>query len=156
MFRTAIVPILALFAFAAAQGPVAANGKLVVGQKTVKRGAAAKATVVLEVPAGHHAYAPAKENSDFIVVSVAPVEGAAYQVKANYPKCVSKKYPGMDHAVLAYEGKVSIPVSFVVPANAKRGKMTVKAIVTSQVCSNQTGVCYAPKKQMVTGTVVVQ
>lgn len=156
MLRTAIIPILALFAFATAQGPVAANGKLVVGQKTVKRGAVAKANLVLEVPAGHHAYAPVEENSDYIVVSVAPVAGAPYQVKPTYPKGTSKKYPGMDHAVLAYEGKVSIPVSFAVPANAKPGKLTVKAVVTSQVCSNQTGVCYPPRKQMVTGTVTVQ
>lgn len=155
MFRTAIIPFLALFALASAQGP-SATGKLVVAQKTVNRGAVAKANLVLEVPAGHHAYAPVKENSDYIVVSVAPVEGAPYQVKVSYPKGLSKKYPGMDHAVLAYEGKVNIPVSFVVPVNAKRGKMTVKAIVTSQVCSNQTGVCYPPKKQMVTGTVTVR
>src|SRR5688572_23803975 len=156
MFRTAIIPILALFAFAAAQGPVVANGKLVVGQKTVKRGAAAKATLILEVPSGHHAYAPVEENSDYIVVAVTPVTGASYQVKATYPKGVSKKYPGMEHAVQAYEGKVNIPVSFVVPASAKPGKLTVKAVVTSQVCSNQTGLCYAPKKQMVTGTFTVR
>src|SRR5687768_1680042 len=156
MFKTAIIPILALFTFAAAQGPIAATGKLAMAQKTVKRGTAAKATVVLEVPAGHHAYAPTKENSDYIVVSVAPVTGAPYQVKTNYPTGVSKKYPGMEHAVFAYEGKVTIPVQFVVPANARPGKLTVKAIVTSQVCSNQTGVCYPPKKQLVTGTVTVQ
>lgn len=156
MIRTALIPFLALFAFAAAQGPVAVVGKLAMGQKTVKRGAVAKATLVLEVPAGHHAYAPAKENADFIAVSVTPVTGAPYEVKVTYPKGASKKYPGMDHAVMAYEGKVSIPVRFAVPANAKRGKMTVKAVVTSQVCSNQTGVCYPPKKQMVTGTVTVR
>jgi DsbC/DsbD-like thiol-disulfide interchange protein len=156
MLRTAIIPFLALFAFASAQGPTAATGKLVVAQKTVAKGAAVKATLVLEVPAGHHAYAPVKENEEYIVVSIAPVTGAAYQVKPTYPKGVNKKYPGMDHAVLAYEGTVKIPVQFVVPANAKAGKLTVKAVVTSQVCSNQTGICYPPKKQMVTGTVTVR
>jgi hypothetical protein len=155
MMRTAILPFLALFAFATAQGPVSATGKLVLGQASVKRGEAAKATIVLEVPAGHHAYAPVGE-SDFIPVTVQGIEGSTYTVKAYFPKGVSKSYPGLDHAVMAYEGKVSIPIKIFIPANHRAGKLVVKAVVGSQVCSNQTGVCYAPKKQMVTGTVTVR
>jgi DsbC/DsbD-like thiol-disulfide interchange protein len=155
MMRTAILPLLALFAFATAQGPVNATGKLAVGQAAVKRGEAVKATIILEIPSGHHAYAPVGE-SDFIPVTVEGIKGSSYTVKAYFPKGDSKTYPGLDHAVMAYEGKVSIPVKFFIPANHKTGKLVVKAVVGSQVCSNQTGVCYAPKRQMVTGTVTVK
>ncbi|MDQ2985119.1 MAG: protein-disulfide reductase DsbD N-terminal domain-containing protein [Armatimonadota bacterium] len=154
--RTAIIPILALFALASAQGPVSASGKLVLAQPAVEDGAAAKATIVLDVPAGHHAYAPVKANEEFIAVSVIGVKGASYNVKAYYPKGVTRKYPGMDHAIEAYEGKTSIPIKFFIPKGATAGKLTLKAVVTSQVCSNETGVCYAPSKQMVTGTIIVK
>lgn len=156
MLKTAIIPILALFAVASAQGPVSATGKLVLAQASVQNGAAAKATLVLEVPDGHHAYAPVKSNEEMIVVSVEGIKGSPYSVKAYYPEGVNRTYPGMDHAVMAYEGKTSIPVKFFIPKGAKPGKLVVKAVITSQVCSNETGVCYAPKKQMVTGTITVK
>jgi len=156
MIKTAIVPLLALFAIASAQGPVFATSKLNLAQASVHDGAAAKATVVLEIPSGHHAYAPVKSNEEMIVVSVEGIKGSPYSLKAYYPKGVTRQYPGTDHSVLAYEGKTSIPVKFFIPSGAKAGRLTVKAIVTSQVCSNETGVCYAPKKQMVTGTITVK
>jgi DsbC/DsbD-like thiol-disulfide interchange protein len=156
MMRTVIAPLLAIFAVATAQGPVSATGKLTIARATVKRGAAVDAMLTLQVPSGHHAYAPAKVNEDFIPVSITSVKGASYKVSPAFPKGADKKYPGMDHAVSAYEGSVKIPVRFVIPAQAKPGKLTLKAVVTSQVCSNQTGVCYPPKKQMVTGTVTVR
>jgi hypothetical protein len=156
MFKTAIIPILALLAAASAQGPVAATGSLVLAQASVQNGAAAKATLVLQVPEGHHAYAPTKSNEEMIVVSVVGIQGSPYSVKAYYPAGVSRTYPGTEHAVMAYEGKTSIPVKFFIPKGAKPGKLVVKAVVTSQVCSNETGVCYPPKKQMVTGTITVK
>jgi hypothetical protein len=156
MFKTAIIPILALFAVASAQGPLFATGKLVLAQASVQDGAAAKATLVLQIPDGHHAYAPVKSNEEMIVVSVVGIKGSPYSVKAYYPEGISRSYPGTDHAVMAYEGKTSIPVKFFIPKGAKPGRLVVKAVITSQVCSNDTGVCYAPKKQMVTGTITVK
>ena len=158
MIKTAIIPLVALFAVASAQGPVSATAKLALAKPatSVKKGEAVKAVVVLEVPAGHHAYVPQADNGDFIPVTVKAIDGATYKVQAYFPKGVSKKYPGLDHAVMAYEGKVSIPVKFFIPKNAKAGKTTLKAVVGAQVCSNSTGVCYAPSKQMVSGTVTVR
>lgn len=156
MTKLATLLAFALFAIASAQGPVSAKASLAVTTPAVTRGGTAKATITLNVPAGHHAYAPAKENSDYIVVAVEAVKGAPYTVAATFPKGAMKTYPGVEHPVPAYEGKVAIPVSFGIPANASKGRLVVKAVVVSQVCSNSTGVCYPPKRQMVTGTISVR
>lgn len=156
MIRTAIIPLLALFTIASAQGPVAATAKLTIAQTAAKKGGVVNAVLILSVPSGHHAYAPAKENADFIPVSVTGLNGATYKLNVSYPKGVSRKYPGMDHSVSAYEGTVKIPIKFVLPSSVKSGKLVLKAAVNSQVCSNQTGVCYPPKKQMLSASVTVR
>ena len=83
--------------------------------------------------------------------------GAKFKlVKVQYPKGQAKKYPGFcEEPVLAYEGRVQIPIMVQIPKDAK-GKFVVKLNVRSQVCSNTEGQCYPPKNDTVSATVTVK
>lgn len=150
----AVVFLCALVVAAFAQVP-AVNATLTLSSTTAKPGAIVKGTVVVNIPAGHHAYArPATESGQVLLaVSVSP-SSAIRLSKVSYPKGKNKKYPGMDANLNVYEGRVVIPVEFRMPI--KTGKATFTVSVLTQICTNDTGQCYAPSTRRLTTTVTVK
>ena len=129
---------------------------LEMSSKAAKAGSMVKGTVTVMVPESNHAYAPPAK-SDEITIAVTPLAGSKFKLmKVAYPKGQAKNYPGFgEEPILAYEGKVQIPVQIQLPKDAK-GKFAVKLNVRSQVCSNTEGQCYPPKNETVTATVTIK
>lgn len=109
----------------------------------------------MNIPAGHHAYArPATESGQVLLTVSADSSSSIRLIKVAYPKGTSKKYPGMDATLNVYEGRVVIPIQVKMPATT--GRATVKLNVLTQICTNDTGQCYAPSTKRLTATVTVK
>jgi hypothetical protein len=120
--------------------------------KSVKAGSPIKASVMLEVPNGYHAYAPGQPNVLPVEIT-APAGAKCKLLKATFPKGEEKSYEGGDKAWV-YEGKTEIQVSLSTPKNAS-GKLLFKVVVKAQLCSNVGGTCYPPQEIILNGAVKV-
>lgn len=146
---------LGLFFFAALIfANSSANAQTVSGSiagGAIKRGGAARATVILNIPGDLHvnSYRPNGEN---LIPTRVSATGAGVKISAvNYPRGVNKKFAFQDEAdkpLNVYEGRAAFNFNVAVPATFKGNTVKIRVVVKFQACNNE--VCFAPKSQEVT------
>lgn len=151
-----VIAATALFVSLAASPQMPDAKVKVKGPASAKAGGTARLTVTLEIPKGHHAYAPPASGSQLVVNVSAPAKSAYKITKVTYPKGVLKAYPGLgDEKVRSYEGVVKIPVDVALPKGARRA-IAVTLDVRTQLCTNDSGQCFPPKTATVTVAVPIK
>ena len=139
--------------FAANANAQSVNGSIANG--TVKRGSSARATVVLNIPAGLHANSN-RPNSEYAIPTRVTVTGQGVKLgPVSYPRGVNRKFAFSEDAVLnVYENRAVFGFNVAVPANFKGDTVRVRAVVKYQTCNNE--VCFQPDKREVTLTARVK
>lgn len=120
---------------------------------TIKRGGAAKATIVMSVPGGLHVNS-SRPNSEYAIPTVVRVTAAGVKVGAvGYPRGRNRKFGFSEDSINVYEGRTVFNFNIAVPENFKGNVVKVRAVVRYQACTDE--VCYAPKSKEITLTVKV-
>lgn len=120
---------------------------------TIKRGGAAKATIVMSVPNGLHVNS-SRPNSEYAIPTVVRVSATGVKVGAvGYPRGKTRKFGFSEDSINVYEGQTVFNFNIAVPANFKGNVVKIRAIVRYQACTDE--VCYAPKSKEITLTAKV-
>jgi len=128
------------------------NGSI--GNGTAKRGAATRASVVIDIPNGLHVNSN-RPSSQYAIATSVRVSGSSVKVGAvKYPRGHNRKFEFSEQPINVYEGRVSFPFNITVPASYKGNTVKVRAVVRYQACTNE--VCYPPKNKEVTLTARVR
>lgn len=125
-----------------------------IGKGIIRRGGAAKATVVLNIPDGVHTNS-SRPNSEYSVPTTVKVRGAGVKIgTVLYPRGKNKKFEFSEEPLNVYERRAAFNFIVAVPKNYKGNEIKVSAIVDYQACTNE--VCYPPKKQEIILTAKVR
>jgi len=128
------------------------NGSI--GNGTVKRGGATRASIVIDIPNGLHVNSN-RPSSQYAIATSVKVSGSGIKVGAvNYPRGHNRKFEFSEQPINVYEGRVAFPFNVTVPPNFKGNTVKVRAVVRYQACTNE--VCYPPKNKEVTLTARVR
>ncbi len=120
----------------------------------VKRGGAARGTIVMNIPGGLHVNS-SRPNSEYAIPTVIKVSAPGAKVgSVMYPRGKNRKFEFSDDTLNVYEGRSVFNFNVSVPANFKGNVMKVRAVVRYQACTNE--VCYAPKSKEITLTAKVR
>ena len=120
---------------------------------TIKRGGAAKATIVMSVPNGLHVNS-SRPNSEYAIPTVVRVSATGVKVGVvGYPRGKTRKFGFSEDSINVYEGQTVFNFNIAVPANFKGNVVKIRAIVRYQACTDE--VCYAPKSKEITLTAKV-
>ncbi|MEO6654598.1 MAG: protein-disulfide reductase DsbD domain-containing protein [Pyrinomonadaceae bacterium] len=125
-----------------------------IGNGTVTPGKAARATVVLNIPAGLHANSN-RPGSEYAIPTT--VNATAKGVKigsVSYPRGRNRKFSFSESTINVYEGRAAFGFDVTVPANYKGTTVKINATVRYQTCNSE--VCYPPKSRQVTFTARVK
>ena len=125
-----------------------------IGNGTVTRGTAARATVVLSVPGGLHVNSNRPSGEYAIATTVRATSNGARIGAVSYPRGHNRKFEFSEQTLNVYEGRVSFGFNVTVPAGFKGNSVPVRVVVKYQACTNQ--VCYPPKSKEVTLTARVK
>ena len=125
-----------------------------IGNGTVKRGAAARGTIVLDIPGGLHVNSN-RPNSEFAIpTSVRLTATGAKTSAVNYPRGKNRRFQFSEDTINVYEGRTAFNFNLTVPANFKGDTIRVRAVVRYQACTDE--VCYPPKNKEITLTARVR
>jgi len=125
-----------------------------IGNGTVRRGANARGTVVLTIPAELHVNSN-KPKSEYAIPTTVKITGAGVTIGAiTFPRGTNRKFQFSENLINVYEGTVFFPFRVTVPRNYKGSSITVKAVVRYQACTDE--VCYPPKSKTVEITAKVR
>jgi DsbC/DsbD-like thiol-disulfide interchange protein len=128
------------------------NGSI--GNGIARRGAATRASIVIDIPDGLHVNSN-RPSSQYAIATSVKVSGNGVKVGAvNYPRGHNRKFEFSEQPINVYEGRVSFPFNVTVPASFKGNSVKVRAVVRYQACTNE--VCYPPKSKEVTLTARVR
>ena len=145
-------------AFVAVAGIVtSANAQSVsgsIGNGTVTRGAAAKATVILSIPGGLHVNSSRPGSEFAIATSVRATASGAKIGAVNYPRGSNRKFAFSDDTLNVYQGRTAFSFNVTVPASYKASTISVRVTVRYQACNEE--VCFPPKTKSVTLTAKVK
>ena len=144
------------FGFIAAAGIFSAAGaQSVTGSLgAVKRGGAAKGTVVMTIPGGLHVNSN-RPNSQYAIPTSVKISGQNVKLSAvSYPRGQNRKFQFSESTINVYEGRAVFNFNVTVPANFRGNTVKVRAVVRYQACTEE--VCYPPKTQEVTLTANVK
>ena len=120
---------------------------------TIKRGSAAKGTIVMSIPGGLHVNS-SRPNSEYAIPTVVRVSATGVKVGAvGYPRGKTRKFGFSEDSINVYEGRTVFNFNIAVPANFKGNVLKVRAVVRYQACTDE--VCYAPKSKEITLTAKV-
>ncbi len=121
---------------------------------TVKRGGAAKGTIVMSIPGNLHVNSN-RPNSQYAIPTVVRISAVGAKVGAvNYPRGLNRKFDFSEDTLNVYEGRNAFSFNLSVPANFKGNVVKVRAVVKYQACTNE--VCYPPKTKEITLTAQVR
>ncbi len=153
-----IIKSFGLILFLAAAGALTATHAQSVtgsiGNGTVTRGTAARATVVLNIPGGLHVNS-SRPNSEYAVAtSVRATSGGVKIGAVTYPRGVNRKFAFSENSINVYEGRATFTFPVTVPASFKGNSISVRVAVKYQACTEE--VCYPPKTKDVTLTARVR
>lgn len=124
-----------------------------IGNGTVTRGTAARATVVLSVPGGLHVNSNHPNGEYAIATTVRATSNGAKIGRVTYPRGRNRKFEFSEKPLNVYEGRVTMTFN-VTPSATFRGRtITVNVTVHYQACTNE--VCYPPKSKQITLTAKV-
>ena len=109
----------------------------------VKKGRTARATVVMDIPAGLHVQSN-KPLDKFLVATKLEVETpAGMQVGAIiYPRALMRKLKFSKGMVAVFEGRAMIRFNVTVPANYSGGSGDIKGKLRFQACNDES--CFPP------------
>ena len=125
-----------------------------IGRGIIRRGAAAKATVILDIPDGVHTNS-SRPASEYLIPTRLTVSGAELKIGAvMYPRGKNVKFEFSDEPLNVYEHRAAFNFIVAVPKNYKANTVSIHAIVDYQACTNE--VCYPPKKKEITLTAKVR
>ncbi len=120
----------------------------------VKRGGAAKGTIVINIPGGLHVNS-SRPNSEFAIPTSVKVSAAGAKVGAvMYPGGKNRKIGFSEDTLNVYENRAVFNFNVSVPANYKGNAVKVRAVVRYQACTDE--VCYPPKNKEITLTAQVR
>ena len=112
---------------------------------TIKRGNAAKGTIVMSIPGGLHVNS-SRPNSEYAIPTVIRVSATGAKVGAvGYPRGRTRKFGFSEDSINVYEGRTAFSFNVSVPANFKGNVVKVRAVVRYQACTDE--VCYPPKSK---------
>lgn len=109
----------------------------------IKKGRSARATVVMDIPAGLHVQS-SKPLDKFLVATKLEVEApAGMQVGSIvYPRALMRKLKFSKGMVAVYEGRALIRFNVTVPANYSGGSGEIKGKLRFQACTDEA--CFPP------------
>jgi thiol:disulfide interchange protein len=121
---------------------------------TIKRGGAAKGTIVMNIPNGLHVNS-SRPNTDYAIPTAVKLSAAGAKVgTVMYPRGTNRKFEFSDDTLNVYENRAVFNFNVAVPANFKGNTVKVRAVVRYQACTEQ--VCYPPKNKEITLTARVR
>lgn len=124
-----------------------------IGNGTVTRGTAARATVVLSVPGGLHVNSNHPNGEYAIATTVRATSNGAKIGRVTYPRGRNRKFEFSEKPLNVYEGRVTMTFNVTPPATFRGRTITVNVTVHYQACTNE--VCYPPKSKQITLTAKV-
>ncbi len=132
-----------------------ANAQTVSGSiGAVKRGGAAKGTIVMNIPGGLHVNS-SRPNSEFAIPTSIKISATGAKVSAvKYPPGKNRRFGFSEDTLNVYENRAVFNFNVSVPANFKGNVVKIRAVVRYQACTDE--VCYAPKSKEVTLTAAVR
>ncbi len=120
----------------------------------IKRGAAGRGTIVINVPGGLHVNSN-RPNSEYAIPTTVKVSATGAKVGAvSYPRGKNRKFTFSEDTLNVYEGRAAFNFSVAVPASYKGNTVKIRAVVRFQACTEE--VCYAPKTKEITLTAPVR
>jgi thiol:disulfide interchange protein DsbD len=137
---------LVLSAALTASGQGAYELSATVEPSALRAGGSGTFFVRLALSEGFHVTAPGSGLFEVVPDTAGGIEFGAPQ----YPAAVKDAWGDV------YKGKVSVPVSFRVRADASPGARKLEATVTVQQCGEAQGVCYAPEDVRVEAALTVE
>ncbi len=121
---------------------------------TIKRGGAAKATIVMDIPGGLHvnSYRP---GSEYAIPTVIKASASGAKVgSVAYPRGKNRKLSFSEDTINVYEGRAVFTFNVTVPAKFKGSVVKIPVTVRYQACTDE--VCYPPKNKEITLTARVR
>ena len=147
-----LIAAILLMTAAAETGAQTITGSI--GNGTVSRGSSAKGTIVLNIPGGLHVNSN-RPNSEYSIPTTASITGRGVRTgRVSFPRGKNRKFQFSENTINVYEGRVSFPFTFTVPANFKGNVVRLRTVVRYQACTDE--VCYPPKSKEITLTAVVR
>jgi DsbC/DsbD-like thiol-disulfide interchange protein len=139
-----------LFAFSLliAVGVLSINAQTVTGSlSNGSRGATAKGSIILSIPAGLHVNSN-RPKSEYAIPTTVRLSGDGVKFGAiNFPRGKNRKFQFSENMINVYEGLVSFPFTVRIPAGFRGNTVRVRAVVRYQACTEE--VCYPPKNKEV-------
>ena len=121
---------------------------------TIKRGGAAKATVVMEIPGGLHVNSN-RPGSEFAIPTVIKASASGAKVGGIiYPRGKNKKLTFSEDTLNVYENRAIFTFNVTVPAKFQGDTVKIPVTVRFQACTDE--VCYPPKNKEFTLTAKVR
>lgn len=147
-----IFGLAAFFAFSTVSYAQTVTGSI--GNGTVRRGAATRGTVVLEIPKELHVNSN-KPESEYAIPTTVRISGSGVRVgKITFPRGTDRKFQFSEDTINVYEGTVFFPFSVTVPRNYRGKSVSLKAVVRYQACTDE--VCYPPRNKEIMLTAKVR
>lgn len=144
---TAAVAVLTNSAVLAQSAPnITVNG-YVVGD-SVRRGAAAKAVVEMDIPGGFHVHSN-RPLEKFLIATQLKVEApAGVRVSAvSYPRAILRSLKFSKNRVAVFEGRATMRFNVTVPASFGSDSAQLKATLRYQSCNDE--LCFPPQTKEV-------
>ena len=152
MFTKTLLLAVAIMAFSVFASAQSVSGKI--GNGTVTKGGATRATVTLNIPGGLHVNS-SRPGSEYAIPTTVKASGSGVRVSAvSYPRGRNRKFSFSENAINVYEGRATFSFNVTVPATYRGKSVSVNVAVRYQACTDE--VCYAPKTKNVTLTAQVK
>ncbi len=120
----------------------------------VKRGGAAKGTIVMNIPNGLHVNS-SRPNTEYAIPTVVNLSASGVKIgTVMYPRGSNRKFEFSDDTLNVYENRAVFNFNVAVPSNYKANTVKIRAVVRYQACTEQ--VCYPPKNKEITLTARVR
>lgn len=125
-----------------------------IGNGTVTRGVASRATVMLNIPGGLHVNST-RPGSEYAIPTTVRASARGAKIGAViYPRGKNQKFEFSENSINVYDGQTSFWFPVTVPASYKASTVQVNVTVRYQACTNE--VCYPPKSKKITLTARVR
>lgn len=152
MIKNFSFAVILTFAFLTITNAQTLSGSI--GKGFIKRGGAAKTTVILNIPDGVHTNS-SRPNSEYLIPTSVKISSSGVKLgTVMYPRGKNKKFEFSEEPLNIYERRAAFNFIVAVPKNYKGNTVNIRAVVDYQACTSE--VCYPPKKQEIILTAKVR
>jgi DsbC/DsbD-like thiol-disulfide interchange protein len=125
---------------------IALTGKL--SADKVRRGRSVQATLIMDIPSGYHVNS-SRPLEKFLVPTQLKIDAPqGIRVSAvSYPRAILRTFKFSRNKVSVYEGRATMRVNVIVPANFTSGSAELKARLRYQSCNEEA--CFPPQTREV-------